>query len=160
MRTYILVLIISLVSATASAKGSETPWFMEYAAKTFNVDIDLLTAICTVESGCKANRINHDDGTLKQKSAGIKSKSYGMFQIKLSTAKWLGFSGPVSALVKPDVNAYYAAKFIAKLYSSYKLTSKVISAYNAGHPTSANKGYVNKVLSQYVFLNIDRKRIQ
>lgn len=155
---YILVTSLTLLVATATANAyTPVPPYMQKAAKAFNVDLSLLYAICSVESKCRPSAINHDDGTQALKLKGVISKSYGMFQIKHSVAKALGFKGKQSELLKPEVNAWYAAKLLQQLYGRYKHTTKVISAYNAGKPSKRNTEYVNKVLNAYATFSIDRR---
>lgn len=173
------VLLISTgISASASDKPS-VPYYMYNAAQTFKIDIALMYAICKVESNCKAEAINKDDGNAAQKSRGLKDKSYGLFQIKAATAKALGFKtreivtkvivkkhktvtvrvviDHTSDLFKPEVNAWYAAKLLRHLFDKYKDTKKVISAYNAGKYIQSNHKYVTKVLNNYANYKMLRK---
>lgn len=183
MRTLALIVLIFLCLTTVAAKevASDTstiPYYMYNAANKFKLDLSLLYAICRVESNCRPKAVNHDDGTKSEKQAGITKKSYGLFQVQLATAKSLGFQTKETIMVeikrkgrsrrvlkvidrrddllKPDVNVWYAAKLIRRLYDKYGDTVKVISAYNAGRPVSYNKEYVNKVLRQYARYKIDK----
>jgi len=179
-----IALVISLIVAIVSSKSVESdtttvPFHIYNAATKFKIDVALLYAFCRVESNCRAKAINHDDGTPAQKALGIIDKSYGLFQIKASTAQGLGFEviekvkvttlrhgksrtivktiNHTKDLLKPEVNAWYAAKLLRHLYDRYGDTVKVISAYNAGHPTKANDEYVSKVLKQYARYKIDHR---
>jgi soluble lytic murein transglycosylase-like protein len=181
--TVLIVALMGLTSEKADSKSGtfQVPFYIYNAASQFNIDSALLYAFCKVESNCKSRAINHDDGTAAQKALGIVDKSYGLFQIKISTAKGLGFKtteitydtfynkkGKVvkikkiidhrKDLLKPEINSYYAAKLIRKLYDKYgDDTLKVISAYNAGHPIKGNIDYVSKVSREYVKCKLDRK---
>lgn len=100
----------------------------------------LLEAICHVESGNLRTAINtHDSG----------SASYGACQIKLSTARWLGFTGTVTDLwLDETINKYYASKYLSYLAKRYDNNlDHIISAYNCGKLCN-NKTYVNKVRSE------------
>lgn len=152
---YLSLLVVSLFSL--NAYGDDVSFSIYSAATHFKINPELMRALCHIESRCKPAAVNHNDGTAKQKAAGIISKSHGLFQIKLSTAKWLGFHGTVEQLQKPEVNAWYAAKYLNRLYNRYKNTDKVLSAYNAGSYTTKNQSYVNKVLKQYAIYTLDRK---
>lgn len=178
-KTFVLLAGMLFYSPTVIGETSKIPYYMYNAASEFNLDVALLYAICTVESNCKPRAINHDDGTRKQKSEGIKDKSYGMFQIKLTTAQRLGFKATevvmveklykgkvklvpkvinyTADLLKPTVNTWYAAKLLRHLYDRYGNTEKVISAYNAGRYTKANTKYVNKVLRHYARYKLDKR---
>lgn len=178
------IFLISLViaSTTATAQNdvpSKVPFYIINAASAYDIDADLMYAICAAESRCRAKAINHNDGTKAQREQGIVKKAYGLFQVQLDTAVDLGFKpyetiivvkkrknsvvlinkviDHTKDLLKPEVNALYAAKYIHSLYAKYGATHKVISAYNAGHYTKSNRAYVATVFSHYVKLKIDKR---
>jgi soluble lytic murein transglycosylase-like protein len=159
MRTILYSLLATILSIlcvhTVESSTSRVPYYIYNAATAFNIDVGILYAICKVESKCRPTAINHNDGTSAQKEAGVVIKSYGIFQIKMATAKALGFRGSVTKLLRPEVNTWYAAKLLRQLYNKYKITTAALSAYNAGKPVSSNKNYVNKVLHQYVKYQVD-----
>lgn len=182
-----IILLISLFiplttqvhTATAENARDNIPYYVVNAANAFNLDVGLMYAICQQESRCRARAINHDDASKKDKALGIIDKSYGMFQIKVSTAIGLGFKQTETIitfkklktktvkitkvidhtreLMNPEVNAYYAAKLLKQLYKRYHDTPKVISAYNAGRYIKSNKAYVHSVMSNYVRFKIDKR---
>lgn len=137
--------IYSLALLTSKAVGSS----YLIPLHIHGLDPKLMFAICKVESNCNQYAINHTDGNKSQKARGITSKSYGMFQIKLSTARALGFKGEAIELMDPETNAFYASKLLTNLLRKHKTLPKALSAYNAGKPSKHNRAYVNKVLSQY-----------
>jgi len=96
----------------------------------------LIHAICMVES---------QGNTLAYSPRDAGSPSYGVCQIKMKTAIWLGFKGDEFELMKPDVNAMYAAKYLQYHMHRYRTLDEAISAYNAGHATDSNQEYVMKV---------------
>lgn len=103
------------------------------------VSANLVHAVCMVESrGNYAAYSPHDAG----------SPSIGLCQIKLKTARWLGFQGNEEQLMQPEVNAYYAAKYLQKHLCKYHDLRMAISAYNAGRAVDYNEEYVNKVLTK------------
>lgn len=156
-----MLVLILLISSTANSKvleGPGIPHYIRAAAAHFQLDAALMYAICKVESQCKPSAINKNDGTAEQKKFNVKSPSHGLFQLKLATARGVGFKGKSYDLLVPGVNAYYAAKLLHILYSKYgPNTPKVLSAYNAGHYTKANKDYVSKVLNFYSRIKIDKR---
>lgn len=103
------------------------------------VDPTLLSAICYVESKHDAGAYVAMDGT---------SPSYGICQIKLNTARHMGFVGSASELMHPTTNAVYAAKYLQWQKRRYKDQMKAISAFNCGHACN-NKSYIQKVMQQY-----------
>ena len=179
-----LIVLLSLISPITAAVAQEStpsgiPYYILNAASTHNVDVNLMMAMCMTESRCNPNAVNKNDGTPEQKAKHIKIGSYGLFQIQLSTAETLGFETTYTVavpkkkhgkivmvekevsnykeLLKPEVNAMYAAKLLHKLYQRYHDTAKVISAYNAGHATQGNEEYVLKVLKAYAKFTIDSR---
>jgi soluble lytic murein transglycosylase-like protein len=174
----LLAIPVSQVNSNAD-QHTKIPYYMYNAANAFNIDVALLYALCKVESNCTARAMNRYDSNQDQRSKGIVDKSYGLFQLKVATAKGLGFKDSevisvtikrhnktlsikktishVEDLLKPEINTWYAAKLLRHLYNQYNDTNKVISAYNAGRYIRANKDYVCKVLSKYAMYKIDRR---
>ncbi len=148
MRVGYGLFIYSIFLCSISYSGSR-PYYIEEAAKRWSLDPDVLVALCYEESRCIPNRINKDDGTKYQKQLGIKSKSHGLFQIKLATARALGFGGSAKDLLDPEINSFYAAKLLRSLYDKYGTIDRALSAYNAkGWPVSSNKRYVARILNK------------
>lgn len=58
--------------------------------------------------------------------------SHGLMQLLLSTARGLGFNGPLDSLYVPAVNVYYGTQLLAQLYRRLGNWPDVISAYNGG----------------------------
>lgn len=93
------------------------------AAKQIGVSGSLLLAICTHESGLDNVLVQHDGG----------SPSYGICQIKYSTAKMIGFQGKAKDLMVPKINAYWAASYLKYQKSRYDGNwLKSTAAYNSG----------------------------
>lgn len=107
----------------------------------------VLKAVCFVESSHKADAVNIHDGG---------SSSFGVCQIKLSTARMMGFEGTQKDLLTPEINAFYAGKYLKKQLVRYEGDVLcAIAAYNAGtcykkngHIT--NKEYVRKVMDAWL----------
>ncbi len=101
----------------------------------------LLSAICYVESHHNIKAIHKDDGN---------GNSVGVCQIKLQTARQMGFKGTEKQLMSPKVNVYYSGKYLKYQLSRRNTVQEVISSYNAGKPIKSNKRYVNSVLSAWL----------
>jgi len=107
----------------------------------------LLMSVCSVESDLRASVINtHDMGT----------PSFGVCQIKLDTANMLGFTGTTEHLMKPEVNIFYAAKYLRRhLDNTRGDICKAVSAYNFGRTKYQPDGrllnptYVRKFIKRY-----------
>jgi soluble lytic murein transglycosylase-like protein len=95
---------------------------------------------------------------------GDHGRSYGLFQIKCSTAREMGFKGKCPDLIIPYVNIIYGVSYLDKQIKKYG--EHGVSAYNAGRPylCSSYKGkckgerkyvnnkYVKKVQETYASL--------
>lgn len=122
--------IVSTIFATAKAAG---------------VSGSLLLAICQHESGnFKFNYNGHDRG----------SPSLGVCQLKKMTARTLGFRGTTAHLMEPEINVFWAAKFLHYQQDRYGDNwVKLASSYNSGSYSPSKKvldcprnlGYVKKV---------------
>ena len=128
---------------------------MKEYGRLYGIDPVLLYAISRVESNHNPKAVNHDDGNSHDKRHGVVKKSYGLFQIQVDTAKQYGFSSYHKLLLDPKVNTLFACLHLNHLYKRYRNTEKVLSAYNAGHYTSKNKSYVDKVTKYYILYKID-----
>lgn len=93
------------------------------AAKAIGIPGSLLLSICMAESNLKNVASMNDGG----------SPSYGICQIKLDTAKMLGFKGKANDLMIPKTNAKWAAKYVARQLKRYDDDwCKAAAAYNSG----------------------------
>lgn len=117
-------------------------------ANKVGVNSLMLVSICNVETGIK-NVNNYKDHH---------GPSYGVAQLKLSTARSVEPMVDVLALQQPMVNVTVAAKLLKKLDKKYGNKKYVIAAYNAGsvrykNGKLINKKYVDKVEKNYYHLN-------
>lgn len=117
------------------------------ATTTYHLPPGLLSALCHVESTHRINAVHHDDG---------RSDSLGVCQIKLETAKWLGFKGTREQLMKPEVNIKYAAIYLNRQLVRYSGdTPKAVASYNTGSfkpgatHFAVNQPYVDKVFKTW-----------
>lgn len=112
-------------------KGSYSGLISSYAS-AYGVPYGLAKAVVRVESNFRPNA---------RGAAG----EIGLMQLKLSTARMMGYSGSAKGLYHPETNIKYGMKYLAK---AHKLgggsTCGTILKYNAGHgakrmnPVSAN----------------------
>lgn len=106
----------------------------------------LVSAVCYVESGHRLSVINHDDGG---------SDSIGVCQMKLTTARLLGYRGSARGLLNPKTNIHYSAKYLRHHMDRYGDSYKAVSAYNAGSfrlnakGRPINRRYVAKVFKAW-----------
>ncbi len=101
----------------------------------------LLSSVCYIESTHNINAISHYDG---------KTHSYGICQIKLETAKTLGFKGTAAELMKPKINIHYAGKYLQKQILRYDNTTRGIVAYNRGNAKALTRSkYSDRVIKHW-----------
>lgn len=125
--------------AYANGSHQEARQAIKAASEAYRLPYRLVLAVCTVESSLNPRAINANDGD--------GTPSLGLCQVKLATARWLGFGVEEKDLLDPDLNAMIAARYLAKQRKRYRGNlRKTISSYNAGTATPANEGYVNKVM--------------
>ena len=109
---------------------------IEKAAREHNLPPSLVEAVVRVESRYNPNVQN----------AG----AIGLMQIKLATARGLGFAGDAAALKRPETNLHWGAKYLARAYSlSHGDTCLTLARYQGGHRIErmgpAGKAYCAKV---------------
>lgn len=145
------------------------PWpVIEDIAERFKIDRYLIAAIIMQESGgsqyaCRFEpgwrwflSIPHyakRNGITENTERVMQSTSWGLMQIIGSTAREMGFNGPLPALCEIENNIIYGSAYLAKLWLKYGIMSDVISAYNQGSAKKgkdgkyANQKYVDSVLA-------------
>lgn len=117
---------------------------LAFAAVTQNLELPpgLLSAVCHVESNHDIRAMHYSDGN---------GDSLGICQIKLSTARLMGFGGSSEELRLPAANVFYAGRYLKHQLARYAGDPvKALSAYNAGTARlHLNKPYVYKVITAW-----------
>lgn len=129
-----ILLITTLIYVQAVITGVN-PKFAESIART--------------ESSLRPQVIAHEKKT--------NSKSYGLFQLRYSTAQELGFKGSRKELLDINLNIEYGVKQIKACQVKYgNDLNKIACCYNAGLYRSAKvcksgqvRGYIKKVRGYY-----------
>lgn len=125
-----------------------------YAAATkVGVPIEILSAVCWVESSHTPEAHNMKDG-------GPDDAAIGMCQVRYTTALWLGLSKNKGCqhnfktlnraqlnyytcpLFGPYTSAYYAAKYLKYQYNRYGDWESAIAAYNTGTKRICTRGWI------------------
>jgi soluble lytic murein transglycosylase-like protein len=80
----------------------------------------------------------------------VHAGNYGLTQIKLATARSLGFDGSPSALLDPDTNLHFGLKYLGSAYQQAQGDLCVtIMKYQSGRlsvrPSAANRIYCQRV---------------
>lgn len=103
--------------------GQITIYFLLTTAQ-YNLPANLLSSLCYIESRNDINAIHHDDGG---------ADSLGVCQIKLATARGLGFKGTAKDLMNPETNVHYAGAYLAHQIKRYNGSiGRGVIAYNIG----------------------------
>lgn len=113
------------------------------AAVNNDVPPHIFVSMCSVESSLNPRAVAPNDGG---------EDSLGLCQIKLSTARYMGYKGNRAGLFDPEVNAKFAARYLRYQLRRYDGDmAKALTAYNAGRDTG-NREYVEKVLNRWTDL--------
>lgn len=111
------------------------------ATLKYKLPPELLSSLCYIESNHTITAIHKDDGT---------SNSVGICQVKLKTAKSLGFKGTEKQLMNPSINIEYAAKYLAFQQHRYHSITKAVVAYNRGNAKNLTRSkYSDKVIKYW-----------
>lgn len=112
------------------------------ATTQFGLPPGLLPALCYVESKHDITAYHKDDG---------KGNSVGICQIKLSSARDMGFKGTEKQLMIPQTNIYYAAKYMQHQLNRYNYNVvKAIISYNIGSAKNLHRTkYSDRVFKQW-----------
>jgi len=140
---YKILIFIYLICVTSFSESVECE--LKWAALNEGLSPQLLGALCWVESNHNPYVTNFDDNG---------AHSHGICQIKLATARSVGFMDNPMNLYYVRINARYAAKYLKFQLDRYGgKWIYAVAAYNAGHlyrnkkGTIVNINYVNKVFS-------------
>lgn len=108
---------------------------------SFNLPPGLLESVCFVESSYNVNAIHHDDG---------KGDSLGVCQIKIGSARMMGFKGTSKQLMDPATNIYFAGKYLSHQLKRYNQNvTKSLISYNQGSAkTLTSTRYSRKVIKR------------
>jgi soluble lytic murein transglycosylase-like protein len=80
----------------------------------------------------------------------VHAGNYGLTQIKLATARAVGFGGSASELLDPDTNLRYGLKYLGSVYEqSQGDLCLTVMKYQSGHRalrmTASNRAYCHRV---------------
>jgi hypothetical protein len=105
--------------ASAAVAGPHDELIAKHAAAN-GVPEHLVRRVIRVESGGNA--------------ASVHAGNYGLMQIRLGTARGLGYSGEAKGLLDPDTNLTYAVKYLAGAYRAAGCDAdRAVSLYMRGY---------------------------
>ena len=135
-------LLTMLLFMCAKSEGRELMPLFETVAYEYNLDAEMVKAVCWIESNHKADAINMDDPN---------GGAHGLCQLAIPTARWIGKNKELNAksLLNPELNVTLASKYLRYQMNRYKNNERyAIAAYNAGSLIRNKKGEI--VNSDYV----------
>lgn len=140
-------------------------------AKAHDLDPDFVLGLVKTESSWNQYAVRYENhwkyfvdppkfammnGITVETETELQKFSWGLPQVMGGKARELGYTGPLTELVRPDVIMPYACQFLKKLLVRYHAYEYVAAAYNAGTPILdsktglfRNQQYVSKVLLNY-----------
>lgn len=156
-RFLVIVIILSILpfitgQAKWEDKGYETVKLIEQVLKDADVDPEVwkhVVAVCGAETVWASNEIG-DDGT-----------SFGMCQIQMRTAEWLGYEGSKYGLLEVRMNILIATKYLiwcrARMKGDWPLA---YACYNRGNSWVKRRSlkrvlrlpYIKEVVKCYIII--------
>lgn len=139
----------SVSEAATKQKNRKVEFISEesimHAAKELGAfDHKLVLAVVRIESGKNRFAYNGKDRDGKG--------TYGLMQLKLATAKGMGFKGSYSDLYEWRTNLKYGIRYLNYQYTRYGTVPSALAAYNAGSVILCKKGSTRKC-STGTFIN-------
>lgn len=149
----LLVFLIVSMAGPVHAKSQE--YVLKTCSKIYKGDCGLIASIALEESRYKPSAFNPEG-------------SYGLMQVKCSTARMMGFKGKCEFLFDPITNLRWAIRYVENQKKRFTRLTDVIAAYNSGTPIICknfnpgkcvpgqywNQAYVDKVLFNYMVLKL------
>ena len=137
------VLILTAVCLKMLSAHVPFQWSISHIACREHVNPVLVAAIVKTESNFNPRAVGFDPG----------GYSWGLGQIKWSTARWLGFRGSKTDLLNPATNLVWMVKYLKRLARTHPYGWDSVAAYNLGKARwsghYANSAYVFRVWRNY-----------
>lgn len=117
---------------------------MMHTGGRYGIEPALIAAMVSVESSA-------DFDAEGDKDWRGRAQSFGLMQVKLTTAQQMGFTGSAEELKRPETNIDVGTRYLAYQYGIWKSIAKAVAAYNKGtvevyaSGQFKNQGYVDKV---------------
>ena len=129
------ICIATLAIALAAAASAASAKHLRVASLDANGNLDALIA-----QHAAANNVPEDlvRRIIKRESGGnprvVSRGNYGLMQIKLATARSMGYSGSAAGLLDADTNMTYAVKYLAGAYHvAHGNSNRAVHYYAAGY---------------------------
>lgn len=114
-----LAACVQFAWAPAAGAGAHDALIAKHAAEN-GVPVALVNRVIRIESRGRATAVHKGN--------------YGLMQIRLGTARGLGYSGDAQGLLDPDTNLTYAVKYLAGAYRAAGCNAdRAVSYYKRGY---------------------------
>lgn len=152
MRSLLLCVGLSIFCSTAKGEVIKDCDLIRQAKKFGAINPQLVLAISQVESSNNSKVIGRQDPHVIH---------YGLMQLKLGTARMLGFRGHPKDLLQWKTNLKLGIDYLNEKLEKHNSVQAAAAAYNAGAPyicrkgkickkgSFVNQGYVNSVMARY-----------
>jgi soluble lytic murein transglycosylase-like protein len=146
-------------------------WDSKTKTSEFGLDQAFVDAIIRVESAGNPWAIRFEpkwkyfltpekwatkNGITVETERTLQAMSWGLMQIMGTKMRELGYDGPLTQSIDPEISCHYACKFLKQLFDKWGTPEMVAAAYNGGTPITdpqtklfRNQGYVDKVMKAY-----------
>lgn len=114
--------------------------WIAWNGRIYGIPGGLIRAIIAVESGGRP---------VLQWVPSVRDWVAGPMQVRLQTARWLGFRGDERTLNDPVWSILYGIRYLRWQLERYGNVEQALSAYNAGSYTPDNLDYVRRVLTAW-----------
>ncbi len=141
-------------------------WPISSMAQKYDLPVQLVAALCQVESGCNPMATRYEPGyrwvvefdspyTTSATERVHQQTSWGLMQLMGANARDLGYRGPMPALCDPWLGLDLGCRFLRRLIDRYDgALLDAVSAFNQGRARRdpgtgqyRNQRYVDKVVA-------------
>jgi soluble lytic murein transglycosylase-like protein len=138
IRSFCLATTVLLIAAAASPLAARD---RHRASLDANGNLDMLISKYAAQNGVPESLVRR---VIKRESGGnprvVSKGNYGLMQIKLATARGLGYSGGAAGLLDAETNMSYAVKYLAGAYRvAGGNADRAVHYYAAGYYYAAKR---------------------
>ena len=139
-------ILVALAAATAPASAQK----QRFASLDANSNLDALITRHAAANNLPEALVRR---IIKRESGGnprvVSAGNYGLMQIKLPTARAMGYTGSAAGLLDADTNMTYAVKYLAGAYKvAHGNMDRAVHYYAAGYYYAAKREGMSQGLSQ------------
>ena len=130
-----MIRTLSLTTILVALAAAVTPASAQRVASDANGNLDVLIARHAAANNLPEDLVRR---VIKRESGGrphvVSAGNYGLMQIKLPTARSMGYTGTAAGLLDADTNMTYAVKYLAGAYRvAGGNASRAVHYYAAGY---------------------------